>query len=395
MQRTVTLTLRVTPEDAPKLERTRERFAAACDWISGVAFAEGVFNTVRLHHRTYYEARARFRPLQSQLVVRAIGVVADAYRRDRTHRHHFRAGTATVYDERLLRFEPKGGYQRASLATVGGRIRCPLAIGGYQRAILAEAVKVGQADLLRDPKGRWRLHLAVALPDPAPADASGGVLGVDLGLKNLAADSDGVTYAGAHVNGLRRRRHRLRQQLQPKQTRAARKRLSSWRGKQARFQRDTNRRIAKALVATAVTTHRAIAVEDLNGIRSRVRAPRDQRRLLGNWGFAQLRTFVQHKAEAAGVAVYAVDPRHTSQGCPRCGLIDRRNRPDQATFRCIGCGFAGHADHVAATNIARRGMAAAGLLVNRPNVPAGCVNPHGASPSAVVSHLGTGTSCSL
>ena len=394
MQRTVTLTLRVAPGDAEKLERTRAAFAAACEWISGVAFSEGVFNTVRLHHRTYHEARGRFAPLQSQFVVRAIGVVADASRRDRTHRHRFRPEGAVVYDERLLRFEPKGGYQRASLTTVDGRIVCGLAIGGYQRALLARAKKVGQADLLRDRKGRWRLHLSVVLPDPPPAPQE-GVLGVDLGLINLAVDSDGNRYSGAHVNGLRRRSHRLRRHLQPKQTRAARKRLASWKGKQARFQRDVNHTVAKRLVATALQTRRALAVEDLNGIRQRVRASRDQRRLLGNWGFFQLRTFVQHKAEAAGVTVYAVDPRHTSQGCPRCGLIDRANRKTQAAFRCVGCGFAGHADHIAAVNVSRRGMAMAGLSVNQPNVPGGCVNPHGTPLSAVASHLGTGTSCSL
>src|SRR5262245_21564220 len=127
MQRTVALTLRVAPDDTSKLERTRDAFAAACAWISGVAFAEGIFNTVRLHHRTYYEARSRF-GLRAQFAVRAIGVVADSYRRERSTRHHFRPDAAVVYDERLLRFEPKGGYQRVSLATMGGRVRCGLAI---------------------------------------------------------------------------------------------------------------------------------------------------------------------------------------------------------------------------------------------------------------------------
>jgi IS605 OrfB family transposase len=148
-------------------------------------------------------------------------------------------------------------------------------------------------------------------------------------------------------------------------------------------------------VATAVATSSAIAVEDLNGIRRRVRASRDQRRLLGNWGFFQLRSFVQHKAEAAGVTVYAVDPRNTSRTCPACGLSDRRNRRTQAAFVCWSCGLAGHADHVAAVNIARKGLLAAGLPVNQPHVPAGCVTPHGTPLSAVASHLGTGTSCSL
>ena len=367
MQRTVVLTVRPTPEDAEKLSRTAAAFGAVCDWISGVAFTEGIRRAVPLHHRTYYEARGRFAPIQSQFVVRAIGVVAGAYRRDRTTRHTFRSDGAVVYDARLLRFEPKGGYQRVSLTTLAGRVRCPLGIGGYQRAVLARATRIGECDLLRDHTGRWRLHVAVTLPDPKPADQSAGVLGVDVGIVNLAVDSDGNRYTGAQLNGLRRRHHRLRQRLQAKGTRSARRRLRTWKRKHARFQRDRNHVVAKRLVATAVATHRALAVEDLTAIRDRTRnVSRDQRRLLGGWGFFQLRSFVEHKAEAAGVTVYAVDPRHTSQTCPSCGLIDRKNRKTQATFSCIGCGFAGLADHVAALNISRRGLVSAGLFVSQP-----------------------------
>jgi len=368
MQRTVVLTVRPTREDAGKLGRTAAAFGAVCDWISGVAFAEGVLRAVPLHHRTYYEARGRFAPIQSQFVVRAIGVVADAYRRDRTTRHTFRPDGAVVYDARLLRFEPKGGYQRVSLTTLAGRVLCPLGIGGHQRGVLARATRIGECDLLRDHTGRWRLHVAVTLPDPTPADQSAGVLGVDVGIVNLAVDSDGNRYTGAQINGLRRRTHRLRQRLQAKGTRSARRRLRTWKRKHARFQRDRNHVVAKRLVATAVSTHRALAVEDLDGISRRLAGTvsRDQRRRLGGWGFFQLRSFVQHKAEAAGVTVYPVDPRHTSQTCPSCGLVDRRNRKTQARFQCIGCGFAGRADHIAALNISRRGLLRAGLFVTQP-----------------------------
>jgi putative transposase len=369
MRRAVGLTVRVTSDAAEKLRRTAVAFGAVCDWISDVAFAEGVHRKVPLHHRTYYETRGRCPSIQAQFVVRAIGVVADAYRRDPRVRHRFGPGGAVVYDERLLRFAPKGRYQQVSLATLDGRIVCALAMGSYQRSMLAQATQVGQCDLLCDHKGRWRLHVTVTLPDPPPAGQSKGVLGVDVGIVNLAVDSDGTRYSGAHVNGLRRRHHRLRRKLQAKGTRSARRRLRCRKGKQARLQKDVNHTVAKRLVSTALATHRALAVEDLTAIRDRTRhtASRDQRRLLGGWGFHQLRNFLHENAEAAGITVYVVDPRHTSQTCPCSGSVDRENRPDQATFRCVSCGFAGHADHVAATNISRRGVAAAGLFVDQPD----------------------------
>ncbi len=45
---------------------------------------------------------------------------------------------------------------------------------------------------------------------------------------------------------------------------------------------------------------------------------------------------------------------YSSQECSRCHSTDRKNRPDQRTFRCQVCGFVDHADHNAAINLSRR-----------------------------------------
>ncbi|NVI92960.1 zinc ribbon domain-containing protein, partial [Actinomadura sp. BRA 177] len=88
---------------------------------------------------------------------------------------------------------------------------------------------------------------------------------------------------------------------------------------------------------------------------ARVRLRKPQRVTLHTWSFAQLGAFIAYKAERAGAPVVFVDPRHTSQECSACGHIDKKNRPDQATFKCTSCGFAEHADVNAARNIAARG----------------------------------------
>ena len=304
-------------------------------------------------------------------------------------RHRFRPDGAVVYDERLLRFEPQGGLP----AGLADHHRRADHLRSGHRGLPAAGAGPGDGARRVRPVARPRGPMAPvrdgATARPRAADQSGGVLGVDVGVVNLALDSDGGRTPGPTSTGCAAATTRCAagSSLKGRARRGAAAALPE--GRPARFQQDVNHTVAKRLVATALATHRSLAVEALDGIRGRLRhkASRDQRRLLGGWGFHQLRSFLEDKAQAVGVTVYAVDPRHTSRACPSCGLIDRKNRPDQAAFTCIACGFAGHADHVAAINIARRGALMAGLPggacpadVTQPHVPGRCVTPHG-SPS--------------
>jgi len=141
--------------------------------------------------------------------------------------------------------------------------------------------------------------------------------------------------------------------LQLANTRRARWRLRQNARREHRFQKDTNHRISKALVQKATRARKALALEDLEGIRERVTVRRAQRRVRHSWAFRQLRTFIGYKAAQAGVRVVHIDPRNTSRTCAECGHCDKRNRPDQAHFRCLSCGHTAPADTNAAVNIAR------------------------------------------
>jgi putative transposase len=117
----------------------------------------------------------------------------------------------------------------------------------------------------------------------------------------------------------------------------------------------------------AERTGRGIGMEDLAGIRDRVRLPAAQRGELNSWSFHQLQAFIAYKAKRAGVPVLVIDARNTSRRCPRCGHTAKANRPNQATFACRRCGLAGPADQVAAVNVRDRACKT-WAFVNTPNV---------------------------
>lgn len=77
-------------------------------------------------------------------------------------------------------------------------------------------------------------------------------------------------------------------------------------------------------------------------------------RLLTRAGRGAVRQKLSSVQEDAGVRVTLENPAYTSQQCSGCGYTSRRNRPSQATFRCLFCGKTSHADVNAARVLRQR-----------------------------------------
>lgn len=357
MNLTLMVKLVTSDEQHSALLETIERFNAACDAIAEVAFEHRMANKIALQKLVYYDVRENF-GLSAQMTVRAISKVCEAYKRDKSRQPKFKPHGAIVFDQRVLSWK---GLDRVSILTLQGRLLIPVVMGGYQEAHFKRIR--GQCDLIYRG-GKFYLAVVVDVPEPPKGDNSDW-LGVDLGVVNIAADSDGETYSSGHLNGLRKRHAKLRRKLQAKGTKSARLLLKKRRRKESLFARDVNHCVSKKLVAKAEGTGRGIALEDLKGIRDRITVRKAQRRIQHSWSFHQLGFFIQYKAALYGVRVAIVDPRNTSRTCPECGCVDKRNRPSQAIFKCVACGFAGPADTIAAINIGRR------AAVNQPDA-VGC-----------------------
>jgi IS605 OrfB family transposase len=343
-----------TVSQADVLLRTLKTANQACNWISGKAWDTDTFKQFALHQLTYDACRERFH-LAAQMVVRCIAKVADAYKLDQETRRRFKPLSAQPYDDRIFRFCSD---TEVSLWTLGGRLRMPYQCGPRQRALLA--YRKGEVDLMC-VKGVFYLAVVCDVPDPESLGID-DVLGIDLGIVNLAFDSQGTAYTNEQIEARRKRYAERRKHLSHHGTRSARRHLRLMKGKQARFQRDVNHTIAKKIVQTVQRSAAGIALEDLRGIRGRVKARRQQRARQANWGFFQLRQYITYKAQLVGVPVFLVDPRHTSQTCPRCHHIAKANRQSQSQFSCQKCRFAAPADYVGARNIRAQ------ALVNVPMV---------------------------
>jgi putative transposase len=347
MRLTIQLKLQPTPEQADALRRTLERANEACNYISRVAWEARTFRQFAVHTLVYQPVRETF-ALAAQMAVRCIAKVADAYKLDKQVQRSFAPHGAIAYDDRILSFAlPKSA---VSIWTLDGRQSIPFVCGERQRQLIAS--QRGETDLAL-VNGEWYLFAVCEVETPEPIDVE-GVLGVDLGVTNIALDSDGETHSGKAIKHVRYRHRRLRQKLQRLGTKGSRRHLRRLAGQEKRFAAWVNHNLSKQIVAKAERTKRAIALEDLKHIRTRVRARRSQRATLHSWAFFQLRTFIAYKAALAGVPVHLVDPRNTSRTCSACGCIDKANRKTQASFVCTSCGFAGPADAIAAGNISRR-----------------------------------------
>jgi IS605 OrfB family transposase len=186
-----------------------------------------------------------------------------------------------------------------------------------------------------------------------------GKVGIDLGIYNIAVTSDNRFFNGSHMRSIRSKYQHIRSELQSKDTRSAKRKLRKLSGREKRFVTDTNHRISKQIVTEALQkyTKPIIVMEDLKGIRlNSGKRRKDQRRELNNWSFYQLQQFIAYKSVEKGIPVIWINPKYTSQTCPKCGCRDKKNRHQKVhSFTCVKCGYTTNDDRIGALNIKARG----------------------------------------
>ncbi len=322
--KTVKCKLIVDEELADTILATLFSFSSACNFILNIAKENEIRNKYKLQRICYREFRERYN-LHANMAIRAIARVAQACKK---YKPFVFRPTSIDLDTRLFSFlEEK---EQVSIALIGGRYKLKLALGKYQRTLLAGS-KPTAAVLSYDKHRKvFSIHIAVNRELPIVAE-TGTSIGIDRGIYNLATTSRGLKFSGRQALHIRKRYSRLRQSLQKKGTKGAKRLLIRLAGKEQRVMRSINHSISKALVQSC-SPGDTLVMENLKYIRERMKLAKKQKYLQHSWAFGQLGDFIEYKAIERGISVIAVDPRHTSQRCSQCSYVSRGNRSKHLFF---------------------------------------------------------------
>jgi len=277
------------------------------------------------------------------------------------------------------------GQFKVSVSTVRGRKKFNLLIGNYQHGLLAGQKPTSATISYDKRKKAWYINIVLSTPVETPKPKPGGkVVGVDLGINNLATTSEGTKFSGKQARHIRQQFRAKRASLQSKGTKSSKRVLKRLAKRETRWMTSLNHVVSRRIV-NRLDRGDTIVLEKLTYIRERARHYRKQRADFHSWAFGQLQSFIEYKSLERGIVVQYVDPHYTSQTCSRCSATGSRHA---LSFSC-NCGYRNHSDYNAAFNLSRLGHANLdGLLSTSPEATP--VEAEGSfeqlKPSAVASH---------
>jgi IS605 OrfB family transposase len=359
VRRTAITRLEVTDEQRDLLEETISEWKCGCQLATDMAW--GKCNAKSDVQPLAYDDVREHTNLGSQHAILATHQAAQAItgcieRRSKGKKASKPTFTAPTvkYDTRTMTVFDDG---TVSLSTTESRVRCDLALpdadDGYQRQYLDSDTWSVTESTLTARDGDYFLHIGFRRPknDTERNIAEDGtVLGVDLGIENLAVTSTAYFFSGRELTHDLCEFEKVRAGFQQTGTRSAHRTLERSSGRELRYVRDVLHQASNAIVDEALRYGcDVIAFEDLIHIRERTGASWGHK-----WAFRTLYEQVEYKAEAVGVSVKQVGSAYTSKRCAECGFTADENRPTRNDFRCQKCESEVNADYNAAKNIGMR-----------------------------------------
>jgi len=211
---------------------------------------------------------------------------------------------------------------------------------------------------------KWFVSVQTERETPNPIPTAETAIGIDMGITNFAALSDG-TYLKP-LNSFKKHEKRLakyqramsRKQKFSSNWKKAKAKVSKLHSKIASVRRDYLHKSSTAISKN----HAMVCMEDLK-VKQMTRSKKGTgaksklNKAILDQGWFEFRRQLEYKLSWSGGLFIAVPPKNTSRMCHKCGHTHKENRVTQAKFHCMACGYTDNADHNAALNILAAGQA--------------------------------------
>ncbi len=218
----------------------------------------------------------------------------------------------------------------------------------------------------------WYVSIQTEREVSEPVHPSSSSVGIDMGIVRFATLSDGSFYLPLdsfrkHEKQLARAQKALsRKQKFSQNWHKAKKRVARIHERIANVGKDflhkTSTTISKKHAMVALEN---LQVRNMSGSASGtlenpgrcVKAKSGFNKAILDQGWYEFRRQLEYKLSWRGGCLILVPPQNTSRRCSSCGYTDKDNRPSQAQFCCLSCGYEANADENAAQNILAAGLA--------------------------------------
>jgi IS605 OrfB family transposase len=339
MRATVSAKIKINP--TKEIIATIKAYTEALSFCIDYAWKHKISKNFKLHYAIYYDIKHKF-GLPSQLAIACMRQACGMIKKSKSKPIVKRASVGYNFP-RSANFKGDKLVLRLLKSRQEFRLNIPTCYKKYFNWDVAESL------LMINKKGCFFIFTFSKEIDASEMNSctQTTVLGIDLGVNNLAVTSDGRFYNSAKVKQIKRKFRYLRSILQAKGTLSAKRLLRKISGRETRYVAWVNHNISKDIVSKFKGNK--IIMEDLKGIKKHRRG-RILNYWINNWSFYQLQRFIQYKAGLKGIKVVRANPIYTSQICHRCGQLGVRSF---GCFSCLHCGLTSYsADLNAAKNLA-------------------------------------------
>lgn len=359
---TITSKIQIYPTDEQieKLTKTLIQVRKALNYISTYVYENNCLVQSKINKDTYYYLRETYN-LKSQMAQSVMKTVIAKYKTNKSNGHDF-----TKVQFKKLEYDLVWNRDYSltnnifSINTLDGRLKIPFESKGMEK-YFDGTYKFGTAKLVYK-FNKYFLHIPMTKEYHQTTPYSiNKIVGIDLGINFIATcyDSYGTTtfFKGRHIKAKRGGYKILRKQLQECGTKSAKRKIKSIGSRENRWMNDLNHSITKALVER-YGANTLFVLEDLTGIRNSTEKVNINNRYVSvSWAFYQFRQLLEYKATMNKSLVIAVDPKYTSQTCPKCGHIEKANRDKKKhIFCCKNCNYQSNDDRIGAMNLWRKGI---------------------------------------